>query len=521
MIADTVIYIRVSTKEQDEQRQIDELTSYCQRQQLKVGKTFIDKVSGYSVEYSEREQFQLLNEYIELHPIKNIVVSEISRIGRKLIETLKFIEHCTDKGICIHIKKDGVITLNEDGTKNWMLNIMLPILGSMAQMESEQLAYRVKSGLNTRYKDGRGFNARILGYERDKDGRPIVHKEQAEIVKMIFNKYIELENLYKLNIYLNENYSHAKKKVFTEGGIRSMLKNKIYIGKWYISDYIIDVEPIIDVDVFNKVQDIAKERKRTNLDTVYINPFASKIFCAECGEPLYQNVAPKYRTDKYKHLKSSCSIKPVNRPFIIEQVQRILETYKKIEGYDRQKDEAVKRLELEQATKKKIESIIKPIQRRQEKLLDNLLDDTITKEIYTERNNALIQKKELSVKRLNKVNEEIKGIENFMKNGIHTSNLDSLSELKRAVKKNVEYLKIGQTMGILKVKGGFKYLIKLYRGSELFKYNKGTLNIFPVTTVSEDLQTIKQLVEENPDMTYSDFKDLLTEMDREHLLEEE
>ena len=185
-----VIYIRVSTKEQDEKRQIKDLMGYAKSKDLNITKTFIDKISGYKVGYDRREQFNEMQEYIDTNDIKCIVVSELSSIVRKMIDTLEFIEKCTDNGINLHIVKDRIVTINNDGTKDKMLGVIIPLLASLSQMESDQLAYRVSSGLHARYKDGRGFNARIIGYKRDIDGRPVIDPEQKHIVEDIFNQYL-------------------------------------------------------------------------------------------------------------------------------------------------------------------------------------------------------------------------------------------------------------------------------------------------------------------------------------------
>ena len=48
------------------------------------------------------------------------------------------------------------------------------MLATVAEIESEQISYRVQSSLQTRYADGRGFNARVIGYKRDENGRAII-----------------------------------------------------------------------------------------------------------------------------------------------------------------------------------------------------------------------------------------------------------------------------------------------------------------------------------------------------------
>jgi len=169
-----VIYIRVSNKDQDEERQINDAEYYVKDNGINLKKTFIEKISGYKIDYNKRSGFTDLIDYVDDNDISHIIVSELSRIGRRLIETLLFIRDCTEKGICLHILKERIVTLNKDGTKNTLHTNMISMFATVAEIESEQISYRVQSSLQTKYADGRGFNARVIGYKRDENGRAII-----------------------------------------------------------------------------------------------------------------------------------------------------------------------------------------------------------------------------------------------------------------------------------------------------------------------------------------------------------
>ncbi|UII81502.1 recombinase family protein [Flagellimonas sp. CMM7] len=504
-----VIYIRVSTKEQDEQGQIDTLSSYAKSKGLNITKTFLDKVSGYKIEYGHREQFNEMQDYIDTNDIKCIVVSEISRIGRKLIETLKFIQHCTDKGICIHIVKDSIITINNDGTKNWMLDIMLPVLGSMAQMESEQLAYRVKYGLNNRYKDGRGFNARIVGYKRDSEGRPIIDPEQKHIVKDIFKQYLEHRSQYTVANYANNKYGHIKR--FTEGGIRSMLRNEIYIGKWKIAEYVNEVEPIIPENLFYDVQDIMDNRKRTNLGNKHINPFAGILKCENCNTLMRQYVAdkPQHRLNKYGCPNKKCNSKAVSRTHLIHQVKFILERYHKAEGFEKQKAKVKEKLTVLESNKNEIEKKIGSTKKRQDKLLDSMLDGTVPKEQYKSKNDDLESIKNRELNRLDTINIDIASAEKFLTGDIPTNQLESLADFKDVVQKSVKYVIVGEQFVKVKIKGGFDYILPIYRLGKLQKFNNGNLKMGVDKNVETDMLTLMELLSDNQRHTPEELQEAM------------
>ena len=151
--------------------QVGKGASYVQENGINLKNTFIEKVSGYKVDYDKRSEFTELIDYVDDNDVSHIIVSELSRIGRRLIETLLFIRDCTEKGICLHILKERIVTLNKDGTKNTLHTNMISMLATVAEIESEQISYRVQSSLQTRYADGRGFNSRVIGYKRDENGK--------------------------------------------------------------------------------------------------------------------------------------------------------------------------------------------------------------------------------------------------------------------------------------------------------------------------------------------------------------
>lgn len=506
---EAVVYIRVSTKEQDEQGQIKTLNSYAKNNNLNVKKTFVDKVSGYKVDYDQREQFNEMQDYIDANDIKCIVVSELSRIGRRLVDTLKFIKDCTDLGIGIHIVKDNMITINPDGTKDAKITLMAAILASMAEIESDQLKYRVKYGLNARYKDGKGFNARIIGYKRDIDGRPVVDPEQKHIVEDIFNQYLEHRSQYRVSNYANDKYGHIKR--FTEGGIRSMLRNEIYIGKWKIAEYINEVEPIIPENLFFEVQDIMDNRKRTNLNNKHINPFAGILKCENCNTLMRQQVSdkPKDRLNKYGCPNKECKSKAVNRPHLIQQVKFILERYHKAEGFEKQKAKVKDKLTVLEANKSEIEKKITSTKKRQDRLLDSMLDGTVSKEQYKSKNDELEAIKNRALNRLNAINVDIASAEKFLTGDIPTNQLESLADFKEVVQKSVKYVIVGEQFVKVKIKGGFDYILPIYRLGKLQKFNNGNLKMEVDREVEEDMLTLMELLSDNQRHTPEELQEAM------------
>lgn len=71
--------------------------------------------------------------------------------------------------------------------------VLLTIMASLAQQESQSLSQNVKLGLQYRYQQGlvQVNHNRFLGYTKDEDGRLVIVPEEAEIVKRIYREYLE------------------------------------------------------------------------------------------------------------------------------------------------------------------------------------------------------------------------------------------------------------------------------------------------------------------------------------------
>jgi len=157
-----VIYARVSSVAQQADRQISELKEVCQKNGWNNPLVIKDTISGYSKSTSERTGFSRLRKLIETGKVQNIVVSEISRIARRIADTAYFVDECTSRGINIHIANIGHHTIIE-GKPNPMNSMITGILSSIAQMESETLKARVKSGIQEARRNGLVYKGRKKG----------------------------------------------------------------------------------------------------------------------------------------------------------------------------------------------------------------------------------------------------------------------------------------------------------------------------------------------------------------------
>lgn len=142
-----VIYARVSSTgdRQSTERQIVDLRKYAELNGYEVKEIFEEHVSG-SKRNDERVVLLDCLEFCEENKIDCLMVSELSRLGRNVDEVLSTVKHCKDNGVNIFFQKENLSLFQSDGKKNPFLNIFISVLGTCAEMERENIYFRLQSG---------------------------------------------------------------------------------------------------------------------------------------------------------------------------------------------------------------------------------------------------------------------------------------------------------------------------------------------------------------------------------------
>ena len=103
------------------------------------------------------------------------------------LDCLKYIRQLKEKNIPVFFEKESINTMDAKG------EVLITIMASLTQQESQSLSQNVKLGLQYRYQQGKVQinHNRFLGYKKDADGNLVIDPEQAEIVKRIYREYLE------------------------------------------------------------------------------------------------------------------------------------------------------------------------------------------------------------------------------------------------------------------------------------------------------------------------------------------
>ena len=177
------ILARVSTQGQDYERQVVELTDYCQRMNWEVVKVFANKVSG-ATRNTDREEISGLVEYVKEHRLNRVVCLSIDRLGRNTLEALKVISYLNENGVSLHIKNYNLNTLNPDGKVNPVASLICTILLEIASMERLTIKERMSSG--------RDLYIAKCRREGVKMGRPASYRKSDDAYKDQYQKEIGL-----------------------------------------------------------------------------------------------------------------------------------------------------------------------------------------------------------------------------------------------------------------------------------------------------------------------------------------
>ena len=179
-----VIYSRVSSESerQDTERQTNELKDYAHRMGYKIIEVYEEKVSGFK-KNEHRPVFTKMLEDIRIKNIDKVLVWELSRIGRSVLQSLQNIQTLHDLKVGIYIKNFNLETLNEDKTPNSLSMFMVQILFAVASMESKMTLARLNSGYQNHIKK---YGTQSVGRKKGSiDSDETILERHSDVAKLL------------------------------------------------------------------------------------------------------------------------------------------------------------------------------------------------------------------------------------------------------------------------------------------------------------------------------------------------
>lgn len=141
------IYARVSstTDRQNTERQVIDLTEYANRSNLNLVKVFEEHISG-AKKNTERPVLMDCIAYCKENRIGTLLVSELSRLGRNTFDVLATVRDLVDSRINVFFQKEQMNLLDGNGKPSMFTPILIATLGTCAELERENIYYRLNSG---------------------------------------------------------------------------------------------------------------------------------------------------------------------------------------------------------------------------------------------------------------------------------------------------------------------------------------------------------------------------------------
>lgn len=260
----------------------------------------------------KRKDFLRLMDDCEKGKIDMILTKSISRFARNTVDSLSWVRKLRAMNIGVYFEEQAIDSLKAEN------EMLIGLFSVIAQSESENISANVRWGVQQRMKNGiYRSNFKCYGYRKGADGILEIVPEQAEIVRDIYDRYLDGYSIGQISDYLKTKgiASPWGSKVWDKKSVDRILKNEKYAGdlllqKTFISDpiskkskknrgelpkYLVSNNhpAIIPREKFNAVQmEIAKRgslhRKSTKAITqqgVYCSKYALSelLICGECG----------------------------------------------------------------------------------------------------------------------------------------------------------------------------------------------------------------------------------------------
>lgn len=308
-------YCRVSTGSDAQLESLDTQKTYFEnyinsRNDWELAGIYYDEGITGTKKEKRTALLQLMSD-CESHQIDMVITKSLSRFSRNTTDCLELVRRLLAVNVPIFFEKESINTMDAKG------EVLLTIMASLAQQESQSMSQNIKLGLQYRYQQGKVQinHNHFLGYTKDADGNLIIDPEQAETVKRIYREYLEGYSMDKIAAGLMADgiLTGAGKTKWWTSTINKILRNEKYIGdallqKTYTTDFLSKTriknngtvpqyyvegnhEAIIPKEIFMQVQEelvrrrvvhtSANGRKRSYSSN---HCFSQLIFCGECNE---------------------------------------------------------------------------------------------------------------------------------------------------------------------------------------------------------------------------------------------
>lgn len=313
-------YCRVSTKQEEQLNSYEVQKSHYEERIRNEPKwtlvgIYADKgITGTSTKH--RDEFNKLIRQCKKGKVDMIITKSISRFARNTLDCIKITRMLREINVDVYFEEQNLHSIDASS------EFYISIYGSIAQSESENMSANIIWGREQSAKNGNvSFQYKnFLGYRKGEDGNPEIDPEEAEIIKMIYDRFLAGDSFIEICKSLEKQGipSPGGKGTWQRSTIQSILSNEKYkgdaiINKTYIDNciskkvkvnhgerpkyYVENNHPaIIDAGTFGRVQEeLARRSGKKKVKQVgtkteqgkYSSKYAltELLVCGECGTP--------------------------------------------------------------------------------------------------------------------------------------------------------------------------------------------------------------------------------------------
>lgn len=402
------IYLRKSRDEDNESRDVTLarheklLLEYCERNDLHIKKIYKEVVSGESI--AARLEMQRLLVDISSGKYDGVVCIELERLSRgNQVDQAEILEVFKKTGTKIYTlnKVYDFSTDNEIDEEFFEFGLF------MSRREYKVICRRLSRGRSAALLEGYYTGSSLpYGFNKEKRGKGFVlipNEEEAKIVRLIFDMYVNGSGISEIARYLDDNGIRPRiASAFCTTRLRQILENKTYIGYLKIQNKKISEDwtlgkhdPLIDPEIFSLAQEkLSSGESRIIKDRTPRNPLTGLVKCSICGKSMILHNSKDVFYLKCKAFKCKTVSSQLNKieAQVIEELKEELRGFKYY--LDNQAAEDNKKAESRLNEIKILDQAIK----KKEKALDTcceLLEEGIyTRDQYFKRVNLLTEERD-------------------------------------------------------------------------------------------------------------------------------
>lgn len=170
-----VAYVRVSTQEQNEARQLEALEKHG------IDKWFTEKISGKN---TDRPQLQAMMEFVREGD--TVYIHDFSRLARSTKDLLDIVETLNDKGVNLVSNKENLDTSTPTG------KLMLTMIGAINEFERQNLLERQREGIAIAKREGKFKGGQVKKIDENRFTTAYERYQRREISKSAMAKELEI-----------------------------------------------------------------------------------------------------------------------------------------------------------------------------------------------------------------------------------------------------------------------------------------------------------------------------------------